>query len=165
MKQADLTIVGIAEGTNLSTLTIRKILKAETRASQATLDKIATFFDIKIEQLYSEKYIKLKRLEEISCLKEFYINNSSNNTYFISRAKENVVAHFLKNELIYDDFFNKGRRAREIAQYIELNPKYGKTFEPKVIAKELDRMFKKGLLNREDKTGEGAVFYYSIKVK
>ncbi len=163
MKQADLSIIGIAEATNLSTITIRKILMAKTRASQITLNKIASLFSIKIEKLFSEKEIKLKRLDEIPLLKEFYKNNASNNTYFTSRAKENVVADFLRNTLIYDDFLKIGRRTKDVANYIKHTPKYNKEFEPKVIAKAFERMYKEGLLNREDKTGENSVFFYSAK--
>jgi len=163
MEQADLTIIGIAEGAKLSTLTIRKILSAKTRASQITLNKITTFFNLRIEKLYSEKPIKLKRIEDIPRLRDFHNTYKANNTYFLSRAKDNIVAHFLKNVFIYDDFLKEGRRARDIAQYIEESPKYGKTFNPKVIAKELDRMFKSGLLDKDDKTRKSAVFYYRIK--
>lgn len=163
MKQADLSIIGIAEASTLSTITIRKILTAKTRASQITLNKIASLFNIKIEKLFSDKEIKLKRLDEIPLLKEFYKTNASNNTYFASRAKENVVADFLRKILIYDDFLKVGRRAKEVAYYVKQNPKYSKEFDPKIIAKALERMYRDGLLDREDKTGKNSVFFYSIK--
>lgn len=163
MEQADLTIEGMAEGADLSSLTIRKILTAKTNASQITISKIATFFNLKIEKLYSEKPIKLKKLDEVPILQDFYTTYKSNNTFFLSRAKENVVAHFLKNILLKDNFMRIGRRAKDITIYIKTNPKYNKNFDAKVIAKVLDRMYKQNLLEREDKTGEGAVFYYKVR--
>lgn len=163
MQQTDLTIEGIAEGAKLSSLTIRKILNRKTSASQITLNKIANFFNIKLEKLYSEKPIKLTKLDENPILRDFYDTYMSNNTYFHSRSKENVVAHFMKNELIFDEYLTVGRRAKDVANYIKITPKYRKNFDSKVIAKALERMFNQGLLEREDRTGKGAVFYYKVK--
>lgn len=165
MKQADLTNNGLAEGADLTPHTIVKILNAETNISPKTAKKLSVFFCITVSQLFSNKRIKLKKLSDITPLKEFYSNNQSNPTYFRSRAKENVVAHFLKNVFINDPFLNEGRRVKEIAKYIKESPQYKKNFSSKTIAKELDRMYESGLVRKEDKTGKGSVYYYSLPKK
>jgi transcriptional regulator with XRE-family HTH domain len=162
MDQSDLTINGLAEGTNLSSMTIRKILLQQTKPSVQTLEKITAFFEITISQLFSEKLIKIKRIEDIEALKDFYEDNKSNPEYFNSRSKEGIATYFLRNVLIKDQYFSEPRRAKEIHLFIKENPKYSKNLNPKVIAKILERMYNEGILKRMDKTGKKSVFYYSI---
>lgn len=160
MLQADLTIEGLSEAAGLSTHTIAKILKGQTRVSPTTVEKLTGLFGISASALMSSDPIELAKQGHSDTLEEFFESNEANLKYFLSRAKDNVVAHFIKTVLVNDSFLNEGRRVREIAEYIRTHPPYQKNFNPKVIAKVLDRLVKAGKLQKEDKTGKGSVYYY-----
>lgn len=161
MDQSDLTIEGLSEAAGLTTHTITKILKAKTRISPLTLEKITGLFGITASKLMSAERIDLSNRHLPEALENFYDSYEANPKYFQSRAKENVVAHFMKTVLVNDPYLNEGRRVRDIAEYIHTNPAYQKDFNPKVIAKVLDRMTKAGNIRKEDKTGKRSVYYYS----
>lgn len=160
MDQADLTVEGLAEAAGLSTHTISKILKKQTRISSKSVDKLTDLFGISASALMSPAKIELNRHPYPDALADFRHSYEANSNYFRSRAKENVVAHFIKSVLVNDPYLEEGRRVKEIARYIRTHPAYQKEFNPKVIAKVLDRMAKAGTIEKEDKTGRGSVFYY-----
>ncbi len=161
MQQADLTIYGLAEGTNLSTHTINRILKQRTNISSGSAKKIAEFFEIPVDKIFSDSPIKLKKIEHIPRVYKFHSENSGNHIFFISKAKEGKVATFIREKLLQDPFLNEGKRSRDIADYIKKS--YKKSFDTKVVAKALERLYRDGALSREDKTGKNSVFYYRIR--
>jgi transcriptional regulator with XRE-family HTH domain len=161
MQRYDLTATGVAAGANLEVHSVNRILSKTTNISTQSAKKLATFFGITIDKIFSESKIKFQNLDNTPTLKQFYEDNILNTTYFQSKAKENVVAHFLKTRLINDSILLEGKRASYITMHIK--EKYKKDFDPKVVAKVLYRMSQVGLLEREDKTGKGSVYYYSIK--
>jgi|GEM_PF-3198274 len=160
MEQADLTIEGLSEAAGLSTHTVSKILKKQTHISPKTLGKLTDLFGVSASAFMSTEKIRLNAPAYSEMLESFHHNNEANTKYFRSKAKENVVAHFMTHILVHDPFLDQGRRVREIADYIRTNPAYQKDFNPKVIAKVLDRMSKAGALKKEDKTGKASVYYY-----
>jgi transcriptional regulator with XRE-family HTH domain len=162
MNRYDLTSLGVAEGSGLEVHTISRILSSKTNISALSAKKLADFFGITIDKIFSNSKMRFKRKENIIALKFFCESNSLNYGYFRSKEKEYVAAHFLKTVLINDKFLNEGRRVSQISKYI--GDKYKKDFDPKVIAKELYRMSEANLLKREDKTGKRSVYYYSHKI-
>lgn len=160
MQQADLTVYGLAEGARLSTHTVNRILKKKTNLSSGSAKKLALFFSIPLEKIFSDSLVKLKKIENIPSIYEFHKTNSENDIYFISKFKENKVATFIKETLVYDSFINEGKRSKEISEYIL--KVYGKDFDPKVVAKALERLYNENVLNRDDKTGAASVYYYSL---
>ena|SRR5690554_5603116 len=161
MEQADLTIEGLSEAAGLSSHTIAKILKMQTRISPKTLDKLTDLFGISAAALMSADKIELPVQAYSEALEDFRNSNEANSRYFRSRAKENVAAHFMRTVFVYDPYLNEARRVKEITEYIRTNPAYQKDFNPKVIAKVLDRMVRAGTIQKEDRTGKKAVYYYS----
>lgn len=65
--------------------------------------------------------------------------------------------------VIHDPFLDEKKRSGVIAKYVSNT--YGKSFNPKTVAKELARMYDEDLIDREDKTGKGPVFYYGPKTQ
>jgi len=163
MDQADLTIEGLSEAAGLSTHTIAKILTKKTNVSPKSIHKLTKLFSISAAELMSPSKIVLNKQAYPEMLENFNRSYEANLKYFGSKAKENTVAHFVKTTLINDPYLNKGRRVKEVAEYIRKNPKYQKDFDPKVIGKALERMWKAGIINREDRTGRGSVYFYSRK--
>lgn len=161
MLQADLTVYGLAEGTSLSTHTINRILKQRTNISSGSAKKIAEFFAISVDRIFSDSPIKLKKIEHLPNVSKFHSENSDNHIFFISKAKEGKVATFIREKLLQDPFLAEGKRSRDVAAHIKLT--YKKSFDTKVVAKALERLYRDGALTREDKTGKNSVFYYSIK--
>src|SRR5699024_4494514 len=112
---ADLTIVGLSEAAGLSTHTITKILKMQTVVSSKTIEKLCSLFGVSTSQLLSTTKIQLKNAADTRALEKFQDSNEGNSNYFRTKAKDNVVAHFIKTILINDPYLNEGRRVREIA--------------------------------------------------
>ncbi len=160
MKKYNLTIAGLEAGAGLEAHTINRILSKTTNISSRSAKKLAEFFGMTVDIIFSNKPIKFQKLENIPALLSFYKGNHLNNKYFLSRAKENVIAHFLRTVLVHDSFLNDGKRTSEISEYIKTT--YKKNFNPKTIAKELFRLSEAGLLKRDDRTGKGSVYYYSL---
>lgn len=161
MNHYDLTPYGVEAGAGVEIHTIAKILRKTTNISTFTAKKLSNFFEITIDALFSSRPLKLKRPDNVPTIKQFYADNVLNPKFFISKQKENVVAQFLRTVLIYDPHLNEKKRSGIIAKHI--NNTYGKSFNPKTVAKELARMYEEELIDREDKTGKGSVFYYGLK--
>lgn len=161
MNHFDLTPYGVEAGAGVEIHTIAKILRKRTNISTKTARKLSSFFGIPIDALLSSRPLRLKTAENTPTIQHFYINNQLNYKYFQSQQKENIVAQFLRSVLIHDPFLNLGQRARTITNHIATV--YNKKFSAKTVAKELWRMCEEGVLEREDRTGHGAVFYYKLK--
>ena len=161
MTHYNLTVYGVEIGTGLEVHTINKILKKRTNLSTTSAKKIAAFFDITVDVLFSGKPLKLRKIENTPTIKKFYEDYPLNNKYYITRHKENAVGQFLRKVMIGDPNFEKGQRAGKIADYIE--QKYAKGFKTETVRKELERMYAEGFLEREDRSGAGAVFFYKVK--
>lgn len=161
MNHYDLTEHGVESGAGVEVHTIVKILDCKTNVAIRTAKKISVFFGITLDLLFSSKPLKLSKLENTPTVKKFYEENRLNKKYFESRKKENIVADFLRNILVLDPEFNHYNRAGAITEYI--NKTYSKSFKAKTVAKELSRLFKEGLVERTDRTGEGSVYYYRRK--
>lgn len=163
MAHYDLTTYALESGAELEIHTINKILSQKTNISTYSAKKIAAFFDISIDALFSVKPLKLRKIESTPSIKKFYADNKLNDKYFKTRQEENTVAKFIRKIALTDSTFQTNRRAGKIAEYIE--EKYKNGYLAETIRKELDRMYQEGTLEREDKTGAGAVFYYKLKNK
>lgn len=160
MKHYGLTVYGIEAGTGIEVHTINRILSKRTNISTGSAKKLADFFGITVDVLFSSKPIKVKKIDNTPSIKRFYEENPLNNKYFQSRQKENVVARFLRTVLVNDPYLNEGRRAGNISSHIK--NLYKKDFNRETVNKELARMYQEGILQREDKTGKGSVYYYSL---
>ncbi|WP_028295221.1 helix-turn-helix domain-containing protein [Olivibacter sitiensis] len=155
-----LTVHGVEAGAGIEVHTLNRILNLNTNISPNTAQRLADFFGIGIDQIFSSKMARLRRLDQVPTLKNFYVESKLNKKYFQDRVKEDVVTEFLKAVMLLDPFFNTGKRAKEITDHI--NGKYDKDFNSKTVAKVLSRLWGIGLLKREDRTGKGKVFYYSF---
>jgi len=163
MNHFDLTPYGVEAGADVEIHTIAKILRRTTNISTRTAKRLSMFFEITIDTLFSARPLKLKKAENVPTIKQFHVDNALNPKYFISKQKENVVAQFLRDIVIHDPILNEKKRSGIIAKHV--NETYGKSFDPKTVAKELARMYEEELIDREDKTGKKSVFYYGLKTQ
>jgi len=116
--------------------------------------KIALFFGIKIDALYSEEKIELNK--DIRTIKSFYKKNKDNPRLFIQRRSEYKVAAFLKTVLAQDPFLLTKRNLKEIRQHC--SNQYKKEFDVYELSREIRRMCLKNIINRESK-GEARLGY------
>ncbi len=161
MRHFGLTVHGVEAGTGIEVHTINRILSKSTNISTSTAKKIANLFGVTVDILFASKPIKVKGIENTPSVKLFYEENPLNDKYYQVRQKENVVARFLRSVIAKDPFLNVAQRAGKISSHIKL--KYKKEFNRETVNKELARMCQEGILEREDHTGHGAVFYYKLK--
>ena len=77
MLQADLTIEGLSEAAGLSTHTIAKILKGQTRVSPTTVEKLTGLFGISASALMSSDPIELAKQGHSDTLEEFFESNEA----------------------------------------------------------------------------------------
>lgn len=158
MDKYNLTTYGTAAGAEVEVHTINRILSMTTNISTRVAKKLSKFFGIGINHFFSLELPKLKKIEQVPTLKDFYEANTLNHKYFQDRSKENQVAHFLRTEFIHNKFLETGQRASAVTKYINQN--YSKNFNKKTVAKELFRLYEAGDLLRDDPSGKGAVYYY-----
>lgn len=139
------------------------IERGATNISAKLAKTIANFFGIEVAQLYTDKAITLKSPLRTPSIAKFYEENEKNAKFFIHRRSEYSVASFVRNVLLSDQYIsNEGHTVGEIAEYSLI--KYKRNLDSQELSRELRRLYLKGLLQREDKFGNGSVFNYSLKI-
>src|SRR3546814_7599198 len=91
-------------------------------------------------------------------VKRFYRENKRNPQFFISAKAQNSVAYFVREVLLKKKKYL--RKKREVSDVVAESQRkeYTIDFKSKAISQELIRLVEKGLLAREDLTGEGKRF-------
>jgi hypothetical protein len=141
---------------------LRAIRKGKASISSKTAGKIADFFMIGVDALFSAKEIKLKRIELILPLATFYKENEANQEFFIHRKAQNSIAFFLKNKILPSDYLKKERSVSEIQNHILSD--YSKEFSSKEISRQLTRLVESGKLQKKSKFGNKSVFLYKARL-
>ncbi len=111
--------------------------------------------------MYTAKTIRLKAPLKIPTIAKFYQENIQNPTFFIHRIAEYSVANFLRNVLLEDSVILKGQTVGQLIEYS--NNKYKRDLNSQEMSRELRRLYKKGILDREDKFGNGSVYLYKLR--
>lgn len=161
LSQSGLTIIGLSNAINMSPNHLRAIKKGKASISSKTAGKIADFFVIGVDSLFSTKEIKLKKRELIHPLTTFYKENEANQEFFIHRKTQNSIAFFLNNRILPSDYLRAERSVSEIQNHILSS--YGKEFSSKEISRQLTRLVESGKLQKKSKFGNSSVFLYKIR--
>ncbi len=156
--ETGLTKEGVANALNLSISYILMIERGEANISSKTAEKICTFFEIEMFQLYSEKIIRLKPISKLRNVEKFYIENINNKKFFIAKRVEYSVAEFIRKCIIPDKIIENYLSVKEIKNIV-FN-KYNRKVSSQELSRELRRAYIRGELLRKDKFGNGSVFEY-----
>lgn len=160
--QSGLTVIGLSNAINMSPNHLRAIKNGKASISSRTAGKIADFFMIGVDLLFSTKLIKLKRTELIIPLITFYKENEANQEFFIQRKAQNSIGFFLNNTILPSDYLEVERSVREIKNHILSS--YRKDFSSKEISRQLTRLVESGKLQKQSKFGNNSIFLYSKKL-
>ncbi|WP_257670482.1 helix-turn-helix domain-containing protein [Parapedobacter tibetensis] len=160
-KQAGLTIEGLTFALSISISYMLMIERGAANISSKLAKKIADFFDVGVAQLYMAKPVKLKSPLKTPTIAAFYRENVQNPKFFISRIAEYSVANFLRNILLEDSIMVDGHTVGQLAEYGK--EKYKRALNSQELSRELRRLYQKGILDREDKFGNGSVYLYKLK--
>lgn len=158
--QSGLTVEGFASAISISVSYVRRIQNGKANITTGLGERITNFLQLDSDDLYKIKSPDLKQFDSIAPLKEFYISNERNPQFFINRQKENNLAHFLRTELLNDNFMNDEHDVGQIQ--IRCLEEHSRKFDSKELSRELGRLVDKGLLVKRDKFGNGTVFLYKI---
>ncbi|MET4140949.1 helix-turn-helix transcriptional regulator [Pedobacter sp. UYP1] len=161
LDQTGINVTGLAIATDISVNHLRTIKNGKASISSKTAGKIADFFGVEIDVIFSAKLFKLKKWETIETIKNFYKENVNNPQFFVSRQGEESIAYFIKKELIPKMFFAEQREVNYVRKYIK--KEYKRDFSSKEISRQLNRLTDSGVLSKEDKTGNKSIYLYKIK--
>lgn len=162
-KQAGLTIEGLTFALSISISYTLMIERGAANISAKLAKKIADFFDIGVAQLYTDKPIKLKTPLRLPAIAKFYAENDKNAKFFIHRRSEYSVASFVRNVLLLDSFISdEEHTVGEIAEHSFEH--YKRDLDSKELSRELRRLYLKGILQRQDKFGNGSVYLYRLEI-
>lgn len=163
LDQTGINVTGLAIATDISVNHLRTIKNGKASISSKTAGKIADFFGVEIDVIFSAKLFKLKKWETIETIKNFYEENVNNPQFFVARQGEESIAYFIKKELIPTMFFAEQREVNYVRKYIK--KEYKRDFSSKEISRQLNRLTDSGVLSKEDKTGNKSIYLYKLKLK
>lgn len=163
LDQTGISIVGLAIGTEISLNHLRKIKKGTASISSKTAEKIAKFFGVGVDVIFSAELYKLEESENKGNVEKFYKENVNNHKFFVDRQQEESVAYFIGKKLIPSQFFAEHREVNYVKKYIK--EEYNLDFSSKEISQHLTRLSEKGILTKEDKTGKKSIYLYKLKSK
>lgn len=161
--QTGLTIEGLTFALSISISYTLMIERGTANVSSSLAKRIANFFDVEVAQLYTDKTINLKSPLKISSIEKFYQENEQNAKFFIQRRAEYSVASFLRNVLLADSVILEGHTVSELIEYS--HKKYKRELNSQELSRELRRLYKKGVLDREDKFDNGSVYLYKLNIE
>lgn len=163
LDQTGISIAGLAIGTEISLNHLRTIKNGTASISSKTAGKIAIFFGVSIDVIFSTELHKLEEPKNQGDIGKFYKENANNREFFVDRQQENSVAYSINTNLIPSQFFAEGREVSYVQKY--LREEHGLDFSSKDISQHLTRLSKKGILTKEDKTGNKSIYLYKLKSK
>lgn len=154
-KQARLTINGIDAYTNQSSDHIRQL---ENKGNQVTpnvntLLPYSALYDVSVNDLLTKPNLKLG--QNLQALETFRRTYKEFKNYFIDALS---IPDFIRLKVLFLPQMKSGMKVSEI---IDLFP--DDSIESKPLSRELGRMVEKGILVREDPSGNGAVYLYRLK--
>lgn len=159
--QAGLTIDGLTFALSISISYTLMIERGDANISPKLAKRIADFFEIEVAHLYMKKKTQLKSPLKIPTISQFYKENEKNAKFFIHRRTEYSVASFARNVLLGDKIMLEGRSVSELISYSI--KKYKRELNSQELSRELRRLYKKDILDRKDKFGNGSVYLYKLK--
>ncbi|MFC0264793.1 helix-turn-helix domain-containing protein [Fontibacter flavus] len=154
-EQANLSILGLHVLSGFSDDHLRQLEKSNNSVvpNSSTLFDLATIYNVKIDDLINEKEIFLG--EKLSHLENFFSKNINSPNYLFDK---NFLPSFIKIKVLKLPEMKSGMRVSEI---IKAFP--DKKLNSKDLSRELNRLYRKGEIERFDKTGKGSVFYFKLK--
>lgn len=159
--QSGITITGLAYAIEMSVNHLRTIRLGKASISSRTADKISTFFEIEVSLLFSTKSIKLKNINNIETVNNFYRDNSKNAEFFSNNKEENSLMYFLRKELLKSNFLEIERDVKDIKQHC-IN-QYERNYSSKSLSAQLLRLSEEGYLERSKKFANRSVYLYRLK--
>ncbi|WBL43557.1 hypothetical protein PBT90_02475 [Algoriphagus halophytocola] len=154
-KQALLTINGIDAYTNQSSDHIRQLENKGNKVTPNvnTLLPYSTLYDVTVNDLLKKPDLKLG--SNLKVLETFRRNYKDFKDYFIDALS---TPDFIRLKVLPLPQMKAGMKVSEI---IDLFP--DDNIESKPLSRELGRMVEKGILVKEDSSGNGAVYLYRLK--
>lgn len=159
--QAGLTKDAMVIAINKSISYILMIERGDANISSKLAKDICDFFEIEVAHLYTGKEIKLKPVNKIDTLSLFYKENKNNAKFFINRRKDYSTAVYLREVLIPENILDEYITVGEIVSICKKD--FDRNVTSQELSRELRRSYKKGILERRDKYGNGSVFEYRLK--
>jgi len=158
IKRTGISLIGLASATNISVNHFRTIKNGQASITNRTALKIANFFQIDIEVLFSSDPIVLAKMDNVD---SFLQNNKNNIQFFEGRKGETSTPYVVKQVRFETSFFTDGREIHEIKKFIKDN--YGKDVTSKQLSQVMNRMVLGDQLVRELKPGSSKNYLYKQK--
>lgn len=164
LRKSDLTWEGLAEGSKVSSPTLRRVYDLKTNLSKSNRNKVELFFGL--PQNTIEKAVLKSIPENFSNapFNNFKNANLGNPSFFKSKSKASKAAEFVRKEILKDAYFKKPLQKKVMIERLKLSKKYKIIYSDFAMAKEIERLYKEDkILDVEDKHENASIFYYYRK--
>lgn len=163
MKEADLTIEGLAEFVQISRVTVNRAILKMSNISPAIVLEIASAFRLTTNELTDKPLLKINHILKIDNLLGFKEENADNFKFFISESEKHNAQLFVKKELQKDGFFLEERKMKEILERLKKSKNYQEEFTKAALEQSIKRILAENeFLTVPRKSINGKVFYYKV---
>ncbi|MCH7409986.1 hypothetical protein MM239_11325 [Belliella sp. DSM 111904] len=164
LKISDLTWDALAEGAKVSSPTLRRVFDLNTNLSKSNRNKIEIFYGITLNTIDKVSIKSIPEGFEDAPFNDFKNNNTGNRSFFKSKTKLSKAAHFVRKQILKDDYFKDPHQKKDMINRLKASKNYKTIYTDSAMAKEIERLHKEDkVLFIEDTFSNSSIFKYFRK--